>query len=86
MQMKIGELKVRASRGGNRLTWDDIESATGIRRSTLIAMNNGAARQVRPEHIDALAKFFDVPVDELLEVEDVALPLKMNIRPDRKKV
>jgi DNA-binding Xre family transcriptional regulator len=85
MQIKIGELKVRASRGGARLTWDDIEAATGVRRPSLIAMNNGTAKQIRPEHLDALCKFFGVGVGDLLEAEEVELPLRMSIRPDRRK-
>ena len=85
MQIKIGELKVRASRGGERLTWEEIEAATGIRRPTLLAMNNGTAKQVRPEHLDALCRFFKVSVEELLEAEFVELPLQLNIRPDKKK-
>ena len=85
MQIKIGELKARASRAGNRLTWEEIETATGIRQPTLIAMNNGTAKQIRPEHLDALCKFFEVELKELLEAEDVKLPLQLNVRPDRRK-
>lgn len=85
MQIKIGELKVRASRKGNRLTWDDIAVATNIRQPTLISMNNGTIKQLRPEYIDALCKFFNVEVQDLLEIDDVELPLKLNVRPDRRK-
>lgn len=85
MQIRIGELKARASRGHTRLTWDDIETATGIRKQSLIAMNNGSAKQIRPEHLDALGKFFEVGVNDLLEFEDVTLPLQINVRPDRRK-
>lgn len=85
MQIKIGELKVRANRSGNRLTWEDIETATGIRQPTLISMNNGTVKQIRPEYLDALCKFFEVEVQDLLEVEDVELPLQLNVRPDKRR-
>jgi putative transcriptional regulator len=85
MQIKIAELKVKSSRAGKRITWQSLQDATGIRRATLAAMNNGTVRQLRPEHLDALCKFFGVRVEELLEVEDVELPLRLNTRPDRKK-
>jgi DNA-binding Xre family transcriptional regulator len=84
MQIRIGELKTRARREGRRLTWEDIEQATGIRQPTLISMNNGTAKQIRPKYLDALCKFFGVGVAELLEPEDVTLPLQLNIRPDRR--
>jgi DNA-binding Xre family transcriptional regulator len=85
MQIKIGELKARAQRAVGRFTWEDIETATGIRRATLTAMNNGTAKQVRPEHLDALCKLFRVSIAELLEAEDVELPLQLNVRPDRRR-
>lgn len=85
MQIKIGELKASASRRGERIRWEDIERATGIRQPTLTAMNNGTAKQIRPEHLDALCKFFGVKAGDLLEAEDVELPLQMSIRPDRRK-
>jgi DNA-binding Xre family transcriptional regulator len=85
MLIKIAELKLRASRAGNRLTWEDIETGTGIRQPTLIALNNGSIKQLRPAYLDALCKFFNVDVQELLEVEDVELPLKLNVRPDKRK-
>ncbi len=83
MRIKIGELKLRARRNGTKQTWNDIEVGTGIRKQSLIAMDNGTARQIRPEYLDALVAFFAVPVDELLEPESITLPLRLNVRPDK---
>jgi hypothetical protein len=59
--------------------------ASGMTAPTLIAMNNGTAKQIRPEHLDASCKFFGVEAKAFLEAEDVKLPLRQNIRPDRRK-
>lgn len=84
MQIRIRELKTELRRRGLRLTWADIESGTGIRNTTLFAMDNGTAKTIRPEYLDALCQYFDVGIEELLKPESVDLPLDLNIRPDRK--
>lgn len=76
MQFKLSELKAAHSRElGERVTWEMIAEATGIRRGTLIAMDQGNIRQIRPEYLDALCVYFGVGVEELMAREDVALPL-----------
>lgn len=76
MKLRLSELKAqKARRQGRRITWPDIEAATGIPRNMLIAMDQGKAKQVRVVYLDALAKYFDVELPELLEIEDVTLPL-----------
>lgn len=76
MQFKIAELKAAKARAEERrITWQEIEEATGIRNNMLISMNNGSARQVRPEYVDALCKYFAVPLERLCTLDDVELPL-----------
>lgn len=76
MKFRLSELKAQRARVlDERVTWPDIEAATGVPRNMLIAMDKGAAKQVRPTYIDALVKFFGVEVSALVETEDVTLPL-----------
>lgn len=76
MKFRLSELKAQRARAlDERVTWPDIEAATGVPRNMLIAMDKGAAKQVRPTYIDALVKFFGVEVSALVETEDVTLPL-----------
>jgi DNA-binding Xre family transcriptional regulator len=76
MQFRLSELKAARSREQDRkVTWDEIEQATGVRRNTLIAMDQGRIKQIRPEYIDALAAYFNVTLEELLTLEPVSLPL-----------
>lgn len=77
MQIKLSELKAQRARElDHKVTWVEIEEATGIGRNTLIAMDKGDVKQIRPEYIDALAAYFGVQdVSELLRLEPVALPL-----------
>jgi DNA-binding Xre family transcriptional regulator len=77
MQFKLSELKAQRARELNRkVTWVEIEEATGIGRNTLIAMDKGDVRQIRPEYIDALAAYFGVEeISDLLHIDPVALPL-----------
>lgn len=76
MKFKLSELKAQKARNQNkRITWPDIEAATGVPRNMLIAMNEGRAKQVRTTYLDALAKYFDVELSALAENEDVILPL-----------
>jgi DNA-binding Xre family transcriptional regulator len=84
MVFHLHTLRAREAERGNTLSWDDIAERTGIRRATLIAMANHEAKQVRPEYLDALCAFFRVGVNELMTPEPVALPLELNIRPDRR--
>ena len=76
MQFKLAELKAEKARAEERrITWAEIEDATGVRNNMLISMNNGSARQVRPEYIDALCKYFGVALEQLCALDDVDLPL-----------
>lgn len=76
MKFKLSELKAQKARNQDeRITWPDIEAATGVPRNMLIAMDRGSAKQVRPMYLDALVKYFDVDLSALMETEDVILPL-----------
>ena len=75
MKFRLSELKAQRSREHGRVTWPDIEAATGIPRNMLIAMDQGSARQIRPEYLDALARYFGVELLSLVELELVDLPL-----------
>ena len=76
MKFKLSEMKAQRSRDLDvRLTWPEIEAATGVPRNMLIAMDKGSAKQGRPTYIDALAAYFGVGLTELVELEPVALPL-----------
>lgn len=76
MKFKLSELKAQKARNQNkRITWPDIEAATGVPRNMLIAMDKGRGKQVRITYLDALAAYFGVGLTELVELEPVALPL-----------
>ncbi len=79
------QCKIDQHRRHRKLTWDKLAEATGIRKASLLAYDNGTAKTLRPEHIDALCTVFAVPVSDLLVAEVVALPLLHDIRPDRLK-
>jgi DNA-binding Xre family transcriptional regulator len=90
MKTRINELRGRAADQGKRVTWKELSTVLGIRELTLVALSKGELRQLRPEYIDALCSYFSdllgetIGPGDLLIAERVALPLKLNIRPDRR--
>lgn len=68
---------------GEQISLRDIEDATGISRKALTEISKGRVRRIIPEYVDALCAYFGVGAGDLVEVEPVTLPLKLNIRPDR---
>lgn len=86
MLIRLNELKARKAARGERVTFADIAEATGINRRTLDNIAAGNQTEVRGEYIDALAAYFGVSPNELIELSPVELPLNLNIRPDRRGV
>jgi DNA-binding Xre family transcriptional regulator len=86
MRIRLNELRGRMADRGTPVSLQDIENATGISRNTLTEISKGRVRRLIPEYIDALCLFFGVDTGELLEAESVKLPLRLNIRPDRRGV
>lgn len=86
MLIRLNELKARKAAKGERVTFADIAEATGINHRTLDNIAAGNQTEVRGEYIDALAAYFGVDPNELIELSPVELPLKLNIRPDRRGV
>lgn len=84
MIIKLNELKGRKADQGERVTLDDIAEGTGINRRTLDNLAAGRISEPRSEYLDALAVYFGVTPNELIEFEPVKLPLTLNIRPDRR--
>lgn len=84
MRTRIDELKGRMADDGRRVTWEEMSAATGIRMATLLEISKGRLKQWRPEYIDALCAYFGVEVGDLLIADPVALPLELNLRPDRR--
>jgi len=66
------------------MTWQDIANGTGIHIPVLLRIAKGQARTIRPEYLDALCSYFEVGAGELMTPDEVELPLRMNLRPDRK--
>lgn len=52
---------------GQRVTINEISDATGIHRATLSKMINSPGCNVTLDTIDRLCKFFEVPVEQLIE-------------------
>jgi putative transcriptional regulator len=52
---------------GRRVTINDISDATGIHRATLSKMINSPGCNVTLDTIDRLCKFFQVPVEQIIE-------------------
>lgn len=83
MRFHIRSLKARAAETGRSLTWQEVADGTGISKLTLLKLANNTARVIRPQYVDALCTFFGVGVDELISTEEVPLPLRLELRPDR---
>lgn len=89
MQWKLNELRGKLADQGRPVALEAIATATGISRQTLTEISKGRLRVLRPEYVDALSTYFahelGVTVDDIqiVRAEPVALPLDLNIRPDR---
>jgi hypothetical protein len=89
MRSRLNELRGRLADQGHVVIWDQLAAATGIRKATLIDLSRGQLKLLRPEFVDALCTYFSQqlgePVDagDLLVADRVALPLALNLRPDR---
>lgn len=89
MQIRLNEYKGRLRDAGRRVSNDDIAKATGIGISTIDKIATGLLKELRVEYLDALANYFaaqlGLPVEQidLVAPEPIALPLRLNIRPDR---
>ena len=76
MQLRLSELKAQRTREtGERITWEDISEATGIGVNTLSALDRGTLLQIRNDYFDALATYFNVDIDELVQLERIDLPI-----------
>jgi len=84
MRFHLHTLKARGAERGQPITWRDIASGTGIRMAVLLKIAKGEPRTIRPEYLDALCSYFGVGAGELMTPDEVELPLRMNLRPDRK--
>ncbi len=60
-----------------------IAEATGIDQRTLEKMASKEIKLYRRDYIDALCMFFECTPNDLIEIEPVELPLKLDLRPDR---
>lgn len=89
MLVKLNEYKGKLRDAGERVTNADIAEATGINLRTVENISRGELKEFRGEYIDAFAVYFarrlGVPVEQidLVAPEPIALPLALNIRPDR---
>ncbi len=84
MIFRLNALRGEMADRGKKNSLEEISSATGISRKALTELSKGRVRCPRPEYIDALCAYFNVGVGELIEAEPVTLPLKLNVRPDRR--
>ena len=85
MRINLNRLIGERADSGRHESWIEIAEKTGIRRATLYSISRGEIKEFRPEHIDALCKYFAVTAGELIEAEDISLPIELNLRPDRRK-
>ena len=83
MRLRINQLKAQLADQGRRVTLGDIAEGTGINRRTLDSIVAGRYNEIRGDYIDALCAYFGVNAGELIFAEPIALPLALNIRPDR---
>jgi len=86
MIIKLNELKAKKAARGERVTLDEISEATGINRRTLDNLASGKQTEIRGDYIDALAAYFGVDPNGLIEVSQIELPLSLNLRPDRRGI
>ncbi len=84
MHSRLNTLKAgKEDQTGQRIAWRTIAQATGISEPTLLQIKDGKAKSIRLEFVDALCTYFDCEISDLFQAERVALPLALDLRPDR---
>lgn len=90
MKVKLYEMLGRiGNEKGKTPSLQEVSEATGMSRVLLTDIRKNQARMLRPEHLDALAAYISEqlgePISEsdLISFEPIALPLDLNLRPDR---
>lgn len=67
IRFKLAEVMAEYSfRKGKRIEWQEVSKATGIHRSTLSKMVNSRGYNSTTDNIDALCKFFECKVEDLM--------------------
>ena len=81
---KVGD-RLRVIRRQKRLSLQEVEANSGneFKASVLGAYERGE-RAISVPRLERLAKFYNVPVDQLLPREDVSLPNENDAAPSRK--
>lgn len=83
MYLKLGKLRGELSDKSRPASIEAVAIGTGIDQRALEQMAAKKMKLYRREYIDALCTFFECTPNDLIEVEPVELPLKLEIRPDR---
>lgn len=83
MYLKLGALRGARGDKNKPSSMESVAEGTGIDQRTLEKMVAKEIKLYRREYIDALCAFFECTPNDLIEVEPVKLPLKLDIRPDR---
>lgn len=84
MQIRLLEVRAQHGEGGRPLSLRAVSEGTGIDLRTLENISAGNIKTLRLEYVDALCKFLRCTTGDLLTVEDIDLPLDLNLRPDRR--
>ena len=67
LRFKLAEVMAEYSfRKDKRIEWQEVSKATGIHRSTLSKMLNSRGYNSTTDNIDALCKFFECQVEDLM--------------------
>lgn len=83
MYLKLGKLRGELADRDLPASMEAVALGTGIDQRALEQMAAKKMKLYRREYIDALCAFFECTPNDLIEVEPVELPLKLEIRPDR---
>lgn len=83
MYLKLGELRGKRADRGLPSSLEAVAEGTGIDQRTLEKITAKGVKLYRREYIDALCAFFECTPSDLIAVEPISLPLKLDIRPDR---
>ena len=68
LRYKLKELLSEKSfREGRKVTLEEVANATGINRATLSKLNNPLGHNTTTNNLDALCKYFNCPLSELVE-------------------
>uniref|UniRef100_UPI0040470ACF helix-turn-helix domain-containing protein n=1 Tax=Methylotuvimicrobium sp. KM2 TaxID=3133976 RepID=UPI0040470ACF len=68
LRFKLKELLAEKSfREGRKITLEEVAKLTGVNRATLSKMNNPLGHNTTTNNLDALCKFFDCQIGELVE-------------------